>query len=231
MIQPTLVAMNGPGSPYGGMPGGTPPPGGFGGTPPPGGFGGTPPPGGGGYGPPGGPPGGPGGFAPQGGGPQGPRNDALAIVSLVAGLLSVVVALVNVFVMVFGACCALCAVGSTFIGFLSLVPGIIGAVCGGLSIKRINERPDEFTGKGLAIAGAVVSGIGVLLALITIILPWLGLGCLAAGSAAGGGGSPGTWTPPSQPSTTPTTPTTPPTPVTPTPNPPMNPTPPAGGTP
>ncbi|MEZ4338218.1 MAG: DUF4190 domain-containing protein [Sandaracinaceae bacterium] len=192
MIYPSHVLMaSGPGGgpyggdPYGGMPGG--PYGGMPGAPP---LGGPP-----GFGPPGqGPT--PGGMVgPPGAG--GPRTDALAIVSLVAGVIGLLIGMVNIFFMVFGACCALCTVGATFIGVMALVPSVIGAVCGGLSLKRVKERPHELQGKGLAIAGTIVSGVGVLLALVTIILPWLGLGCLAANGAVNHppGGTPPSWQP------------------------------------
>ncbi len=164
------------GGPYGGMPG----------APYGGGMPGAPPPGGG-------PP-------PMGLPPMGPRTDALAIVSLIAGVLGLCVGMVNIFFMVFGACCALCTVGATFIGVFALIPSVIGAVCGGLSLKRVKERPEELQGKGLAIAGTAVSAVAVVVALTTIILPWLGIGCLAANSAVNGPHRPTpTWEPAPEP--------------------------------
>ena len=172
---------SGPGSPYGGgMPGGWGQ-GGPGHVGPPGG-GGFGPPGGGGFGPPGG---GGGGMAPV---PAGPRTDALAIVSLVAGIVGLLLASANIVTMIFGACCVVCTIGSTFIGGLAALLAGAGLVSGVLSVRRIAEKPEELTGKGVAIAGAVVAGIGLLVAIATIVLPWLGLGCMAASSAAGGGG-------------------------------------------
>lgn len=127
----------------------------------------------------GGMPGGaPPGFGPPG--PSAPRTDALAIIALVFGVIGLVVGGANIFVMVFGACCPLCTVGATMIGVIALVPSVLGLTCGALSLKRVKERPEELTGKGLAIAGTVVSGVAVLVALATMLLPWLGLGCLAA---------------------------------------------------
>jgi len=187
-MEPTQNAMSNPGSPYGG---GMPPggPGGYGSGP--GGYGGPPGAGGpGGFGPPPGtpPPGGPGGFGPGPGGPaappgpDGPRNDTLAIVALIAGILGIVVSIVQIVVMFFGAacgaCCPLCTIGSSATGVIALIPGIIGAVCGGLSIKRISDRPHELGGKGFAMGGLVTGLIGVMIALATIVLPWLG--CAAA---------------------------------------------------
>lgn len=169
-----------PGSPYGGMPG-APPGGGY---PPPGGGFGQPP---SGFGQP------PSGFGPPGGGampggmagppgPGAPRTDALAIVSLIAGVVGLCIASANIFMMVFGACCPICTVGATFIGIFALVPSVIGAACGGVSLKRIKELPAELTGKGLAMAGTIISGIAVVISLTTMVGPWLGLGCLAATS-------------------------------------------------
>jgi hypothetical protein len=137
---------------YGGPPGG-PPPGGYGGPPggyggPPGGYGG--PPGGqppGGYGaPPGGGFGPPGGFGgPMPGGPLGaPRMHPLAIISLVTGILSIPLC-----------CCALFG--------LPFIMGIASIVCGIIAMSKIKAQPQVFTGSGLAIAGIVLGGLGLLL--------------------------------------------------------------------
>lgn len=176
MIEPMRIAMYSPGSPPGGMP---PGPGGYGSGP--GGYGGPPGAGGpGGFGPPPGtpPPGGPGSYGSSPGGPAGPKNDTLAIVALIAGVLGVLVALAQIVVMFFGAacgaCCPLCTIGSSATGVIALIPGIIGAVCGGISMKRIKDAPHELGGKGFAVAGLVTGIIAALIALATIVLPWLG---------------------------------------------------------
>jgi len=148
---------------YGGPPGGYPPAGGGGGYggppggPPPGGggYGGGPPPGGYGGGPPGGaPPGGyggppPGGYgAPPGGGygapgfpAGGPKVHPLAIVSLVAGILSIPL------------CCC-------FFGFV--LP--IGAVaCGFIALSQINKNPQAYSGAMLCYGGIACGGLGLVL--------------------------------------------------------------------
>jgi hypothetical protein len=144
----------GPPGGYGGPPGGgAPPPGGGGyGGPPPGGYGGGPPPGGYGGGPPGGGYGGPagGGYGgppgPGFGGPGqlpagGPKVHPLAIVSLVAGILSV------------PACCC-------FFGFL--LP--IGAVaCGIIALSQITKSPQVYSGKLFCYIGIGCGGLGFLM--------------------------------------------------------------------
>ncbi len=173
---------------------------------PPGGGGYGPPPGGGGYGPPPGPAGPPGfgpppgpgghgsafnqppGFAsPPAGGPGGKKTDQLAIAGLVCSILGLVGAILNGISGLFGACCVLCTVGATVLGIIVLIPSGAGVVMGAMSISRINKRPDELEGKGLAVAALVIGAIAVIAALAEIILPWLGIACFAASGAAGGG--------------------------------------------
>ncbi|MBX3270421.1 MAG: hypothetical protein KF729_09185 [Sandaracinaceae bacterium] len=112
--------------------------------------------------------------------PQGPRTDALAVVSLVCGILGALGGLVNVVLMFFGTCCPVCAFSATALGLVALVPSIAGLVCGLVSLKRIKEQSDALEGKGLAMGGSVVSGIAIVVAIITIVLPWAGIGCLMA---------------------------------------------------
>ncbi|MFW5920439.1 MAG: hypothetical protein ACOCUS_01265 [Polyangiales bacterium] len=172
-----------------------PPPGGGHGQPPGGGHG--QPPGGGGYGqPPGGgygqPPGGgyghpPGGYG-QPPGPTGPRTDALGIVATVCGAITLLGALANVGMTVFGtACCNVCgSAGGTIVGALLAIPGLVGVVLGVMSHKRIKEQPEELKGKELAMTGLVMSALGLLVTVVIVILSWVGAGCVLAGSAAGG---------------------------------------------
>ena len=177
---------------YGPPPGGYgPPPGG--GGPPPGGYG--PPPGGAGYGPPGGfgPPGGGYGAPPAGsyggppgyGPPPGPRTDTLAVAGLVLSIVALLGAILNMLSGLFGTCCFLCTLGSTVIGVLVLVPAIAGIVMGGLSVSRINKTPEQFGGKGMAVAALVIGIIAALLGLAEIVLPWLGIACFAAAGSTG----------------------------------------------
>jgi hypothetical protein len=128
-----------PGGGYGGPPaGGAAPPGGYGG-PPPGGYGGAP---GGGYGPPPGGFGAPPGQFPGGAPGGGPRVHPLAIVSLVAGLLSV------------PACCC------WFFGF----PLPIGAVvCGFLALGKIKSNPQVYSGSIFCWIGMGCGALGLIM--------------------------------------------------------------------
>ncbi len=130
--------------------GGTPPPPPGSPLPPPPGAPVPPPPGG--FAPP--PVGQPGGFAPPpaqpynpgiGGVPQ--QQNGLAIASLVCGILT----------MVLGFCC----------GFVGLIPGIAALVTGYLGLRKADEMGGS--GKGMAIAGMVLGGIGLVISLIFAI--------------------------------------------------------------
>ncbi|MBZ0121845.1 MAG: DUF4956 domain-containing protein [Sandaracinaceae bacterium] len=176
-------------SDWGSPPNGAPPSGGFGpppnGAPPGGGLGS--PPGGGAFGQ---PPGGafgqpPSGFGPPQGGfqPAGPRTDTLAIVALICGAISLLVA-------AFGLCC----------GILFCVSGALGAAGVGLgvfSMMRINKQPELYSGKGVAIAGLVTGALSLLLTLLLVILMAVGVamspnrggGWPSSGSSGGGYGS------------------------------------------
>jgi Domain of unknown function (DUF4190) len=168
------VETAGYGPPGGGPPGGYGPPGGAppGGYGPPGGGGYGPPPGGGppmggGYGPPGGgPPGfGPppgGGFGPpQGGGYGGPggpmmpggmggqKFNPLAIVSMICGILSIPTCFCSCFAPGINSPLALAAV-----------------VCGIIALNKMKAEPQMWKGGGMAIAGIVTGGIGIILVLM-----------------------------------------------------------------
>ena len=96
---------------------------------------------GGGYGGPnyGGPPAG--GFGPQGQPMGGPKIHPLAIVSLVAGILSI------------PACCC-------FFGFI--LP--IGAIaCGVIALSQINKNPQAYSGKLFCYFGMGCGGLGFLI--------------------------------------------------------------------
>jgi hypothetical protein len=126
-----------PGGGYGGPPGGgaPPPPGGYGA--PPGGYGGPP---GGGYGP---PPGtgfgapGQSAFGPPTGGP---RVHPLAIVSLVAGILSM------------PACCC----------WFGLSLPLCAMICGYLALLKIRSNPQVYSGKLFCYIGMSCGGLGFL---------------------------------------------------------------------
>jgi hypothetical protein len=150
------------------------------------------PPQGGGYGPPAGgygaPPGGfgppsPGYGPPPGGaaGPGGPRADALSIVALVAGILAVTG---GVGTLLFGILCAWCppcaTLGGGVMGVIVAVPAIAGIVCGILGYRRTTQEPELYSGKGMALAGLITSGISLLFVLLAIIGPWIGCGIFTA---------------------------------------------------
>ncbi len=136
--------------PPGVPPGGSPP--GWIGGPPGGGD-----PGGSGYGPPpvfygpggGRPPGGsgppPGGFGPPDAppGPVTPQFHPLAITSMVLGILAI------------PTCC--CGVLGGPLAIAALVTGI-------LAMMKIRNQPGVYKGNGMAVAGIVTAGIGILLA-------------------------------------------------------------------
>ena len=127
--------------PYGSEP--PPPPGGYspyGSPQPPSGGYGAPPPPGGGYGAP--PPGSPYGAPPSFGGQQ---TSVMAIISLVTGILGVL-------------CC-----GSFIFGIAAVVLGFLGR-------KEISESNGQKKGGGLATAGLVLGGIGIVLSVAYWIL-------------------------------------------------------------
>lgn len=160
---------------------------------PPGGGGpqgwGTPPP----YGPPPGAPGAPGGYGPPGFIPPpvgtygmpppsafAPRVDGMAVTGLVLGVIGIIIGLVNLLSGFLGTFCVICTIGSTFIGVVGFLPSATGVILGLLGEKRIRTNPGRYTGRGLAIGAIVVSGLSALLALVEIVLPWFGIGCLYA---------------------------------------------------
>jgi hypothetical protein len=77
-----------------------------------------------------------------------PTINALAIVSLVCGLISIPMAI-------------LCCWGVPF--------NLIGLISGGVAISQINGNPEEQTGKGLAIGGIVASLASVVLAVSFLV--------------------------------------------------------------
>ncbi|GIH74102.1 DUF4190 domain-containing protein [Planobispora longispora] len=141
---------------YDKQPGGYGPPGDYG---PPGG-GGYGPPGGGGYGPPGGggygaPP--PGGYDPYGygyGAPPPRPNNGMAIATLVMGIAGL---------------------------FVCGITSLVGIVLGHVSLGQIKKTGEE--GRGMAIAGLVLSYFGVACWVIVLLI-WLGILGVIFGTAA-----------------------------------------------
>jgi hypothetical protein len=78
-----------------------------------------------------------------------PTNDPLAIVSLVCGILS----------WVFGLCC----------GFFGLPLAIAAVITGIIAMNRIKANPDTYTGHGVALAGTIVGGVGIVLTIVGVV--------------------------------------------------------------
>jgi hypothetical protein len=103
-------------------------------------------------------------------------NNALAVVSLVMGIFSVVLAVASVFLTF--VCCG----GFPFVG-LSLVLGAAAAVCGHLALRQARETGGP--GRELALPGLVTGYAGAGLSLVLILLMLLGVGLFALFAAAG----------------------------------------------
>jgi hypothetical protein len=83
-------------------------------------------------------------------GPGMERTHPLAIASLVTGILAIVP----------GCCC----------GFLGIPLAIAAVITGILGMNKINADPNQFKGKGLAIAGLVCGGLGLVVDVIGIVM-------------------------------------------------------------
>jgi hypothetical protein len=94
---------------------------------------------------------------------MGPRTEPMAVVSLVLGLIS------------FPGLC-FCGIG--------LLTAISAIVLGLLSRSKIRESPATYSGEGIAIAGAVVGGVVVLIVLLYVAF-W-GLAIFTTGGASSG---------------------------------------------
>ena len=73
------------------------------------------------------------------------ENKTLAIVSLVCGILSLL-------------CCT------------SLLPGIAAIITGFIAKKNANEKPNEYGGSGMALAGIILGGVSIVFGLIILVL-------------------------------------------------------------
>lgn len=80
---------------------------------------------------------------------EGAKNDPLAVASLVVGVSGLVI-------------------GLLLSGIIGVLAGIVGIVFGFIALKRIKDNPDEYKGKGMALAG-LISGI-VITALLAILI-------------------------------------------------------------
>jgi hypothetical protein len=75
-------------------------------------------------------------------GPVGPRPNPMAIASMVLGILSI------------PSCC--CTFVATPLSIAAVILGIV-------AMQKIKAEPQNWTGQGMAIAGIVTGGFGVLL--------------------------------------------------------------------
>ncbi len=80
----------------------------------------------------------------------GGQNQTLAIVSLVCGVLSIV-------------CC-----------WFSIFVGPAGLITGYIAKNKADQNPEQFGGRGMALAGMITGGIGTVLGILIIILQILG---------------------------------------------------------
>lgn len=109
-----------------------------------------------------------------------PRVDGMAVTGLILGVIGILIGTVNLLSGFLGTFCVICTVGSTFIGVIGFLPSATGVALGVMGEKRIRTNPSRFTGRGIAIAAIVLSGLATLVALVEIVLPWFGIGCLYA---------------------------------------------------
>lgn len=105
-----------------------------------------------------------------------PKNDPLAITSAIVGG----VALAITFVL--GCCCGFFGTcGGLAFGGTAVVLGVI-------ALRRIGQQPDQYTGKGLAIAGTAMGGVSVLVAIVITALLVMGVMSAQYGNQNQGGG-------------------------------------------
>jgi hypothetical protein len=88
--------------------------------------------------------------------PQRPRNDPMAIAAMGVGIGAAVLAL-------FGCCC-------TPVGVLGTVAGIVAAVIGFLSRKRVLESGGTVGGAQQALVGMITGGVAVALGVLALVL-------------------------------------------------------------
>ena len=106
-----------------------------------------------------------------------PRTNALAVVSLIAGILSIVLAAGSILFSLF------CCMGLPAVA-LALVLGAAAAVCGHLALRQVTGTGQR--GRQIAIVGLVTGYVGVGLSLAALLLMGLVFGFVATGAAAQG---------------------------------------------
>jgi hypothetical protein len=77
-----------------------------------------------------------------------PQTNSLAVTGLILGLLSVL----------------------TFWCCFTLILALVGLVFSGVGLSQINKSGGQQTGRGLAIAGIILSAIGLIMGLVTLAL-------------------------------------------------------------
>jgi hypothetical protein len=80
------------------------------------------------------------------------KDQTLAIVAIISGALSVILSW----------CCYM----GIFIGPIALITGF-------LAMNNVNKNPDQYDGKGLAIAGMVAGGVGMAVSIIMLVIVFL----------------------------------------------------------
>ena len=103
--------------------------------------------------------------------PASAQSDPLAVASLICGIVSIVFILVTCF-------------GIHCIGVFALITAIPGVVTGHLALGNIKKGVAPPEGKGLAVAGLIMSYTTVGLFLVLILLALVGVGLFAAGGMA-----------------------------------------------
>ena len=89
--------------------------------------------------------------------PVGQKNtNTLAIISLISGILSLVIAISSL--------CIGC------LGFVSIIFGIAGAVMGFMARKKIDESGGQQSGRKMAVIGMIMGLVGVVLSVVLIVL-------------------------------------------------------------
>ena len=91
---------------------------------------------------------------------QKPKNEMMAIISLAAGIASVLC--------IFPGCCC-------YLSFVAPLPGIAAVITGYLARKKIAEDPVNLTGGMLALIGMICGGAGTALFLVYVVLYILGI--------------------------------------------------------
>jgi GYF domain 2/Domain of unknown function (DUF4190) len=77
-----------------------------------------------------------------------PQTNSLSVAGLILGILSVL----------------------TFWCFFNLVLALMGLVFSGVGLSQIRKNPGQETGQGMAIAGLILSSLGIVMGLVVVVL-------------------------------------------------------------